>query len=187
MLLIGSLIAHLAKEMQESKVGEEHAHKEYTFISEPAASRAGKVNELDVLQDTMASVSMSLTHSKEEAASAVTRLVVLAVRAIFWGPCVRHREGDVAESPGVRPPGDSPLVSGPGLLHGRFFEASKTRTSRRCIRGQQVLAAVSSTTIRSKVNTHTIELNRLKEWTDKLEPSELARCNGMNHAKQEDH
>ena len=102
-LLIGSLIAHLAKEMQESKVGEEHAHKEYTFISEPAASRAGKVNELDVLQDTMASVSMSLTHSKEEAASAVTRLVVLAVGAIFWalvsdtgkGMCRSRRELDL--------------------------------------------------------------------------------------------
>ena len=31
-------------------------------------------------------------------------------RATLWGPSVRHRGGDVAESPGVRLPGDSPPV-----------------------------------------------------------------------------
>ena len=70
--LIGSLFADLAEETQEAKVDEEHPRLEYeAFMSESAASRADKVKELEV-QDTKASVSASLTRSKEELASAVT-------------------------------------------------------------------------------------------------------------------
>ena len=96
--LIGSLFADLAKETQEAKVDEEHPQLEYeAFMSESAASRADKVKELEELQDAKASVSASLTRSKEELASAVTsaarvaspklRLAGSEFRCSKDGPC----------------------------------------------------------------------------------------------------
>lgn len=61
------------EETQKAKADEEHAQAEYVaFISESAASRADKVKELEKLQNTKASMSASMTGSKEDAASAVT-------------------------------------------------------------------------------------------------------------------
>ena len=85
----------------------------------------------------MASVSMSLTQSEEEPASAVTRDGSLCHEGLFFSAPVSDRSGDVAESPGVGLPGDSPLVFSPRLLDGRIFrvwpdtcvkEVSKTPT-----------------------------------------------------------
>ena len=71
--LIGSLIADLAKESQEAKAEEDHSQGDYAaFMSESSQSRVKKVNEVEELQNTKASLSGSLTKSKEELASAVT-------------------------------------------------------------------------------------------------------------------
>jgi len=71
--LIGSLVADLTKESQESKVEEDHSQAEYEgFMKDSAQSRADKVKEVEELQNTKASLSSSLTQSKEELASAVT-------------------------------------------------------------------------------------------------------------------
>merc|ERR1712136_436780 len=70
--LIGSLVADLAKESQAAKVEEDHSQQEYeAFMAESAASRAEKVKEVEELQNTKASLSASLTQTKEELASAV--------------------------------------------------------------------------------------------------------------------
>jgi len=48
-LLIGSLVANLAKESQEAKVEEDHSQQEYeAFMAESAASRAQKVKEVEI-------------------------------------------------------------------------------------------------------------------------------------------
>ena len=71
--LIGSLIDDLAKESQEANVEEVHSPGDYEeFTKESAQSRAEKVKELEELQNTKASLSASLTQSKEELAGAVT-------------------------------------------------------------------------------------------------------------------
>ena len=71
--LIGSLIADFAKESQEPKVEEDHSQGDYAaFMSESSESRVEKVNEVEELQNTKASLSVSLTKSKEELASAVS-------------------------------------------------------------------------------------------------------------------
>ena len=68
--LIGSLVADLATESQESKVDEEHSQQEYeAFMAESVASRDQKVKEIE---ETRAAVSASLVQSKEELAFAVT-------------------------------------------------------------------------------------------------------------------
>ena len=62
--LIGSLVADLAKESQESKVDEEHSQQEYeAFMAESVASRDLKVKEIEELKDTRAAVSASLVQS----------------------------------------------------------------------------------------------------------------------------
>ena len=72
--LIGSLIADLAMDSQEAKVEEDHSQGDYAvFMSESSESRVQKVNEVEELQNTKASLSGSLTNSKEELASAVSR------------------------------------------------------------------------------------------------------------------
>merc|ERR1712136_673443 len=70
--LIGSLVADLAKESQEAKVDEDHSQGDYEdFTKESAQSRAEKVKEVEELQSTKASLSSSLTQTKEELAGAV--------------------------------------------------------------------------------------------------------------------
>jgi len=70
--LIGSLVADLAKESQEAKVEEANQQGDYEeYMKESAQSRAEKVKEVEELQNTKASLSASLTQTKEELASAV--------------------------------------------------------------------------------------------------------------------
>merc|ERR1711916_164025 len=70
--LIGSLVADLAKESQEAKVEEANQQGDYEeYMKESAQSRAEKVKEVEELQNTKASLSASLTQSKEELAGAV--------------------------------------------------------------------------------------------------------------------
>jgi len=70
--LIGSLVADLAKESQEAKVEEANQQGDYEeYMKESAQSRAEKVKEVEELQHTKASLSASLTQTKEELASAV--------------------------------------------------------------------------------------------------------------------
>ena len=69
----GSLIADFAKESQEAKVEEDHSKKDYAaFVSESSQSRVEKVNKVEELQNTKASLSGSLTKVKEEPVSAVS-------------------------------------------------------------------------------------------------------------------
>ena len=77
--LIDSLVAVLAKGSQEAKVGNAHSQGDYEeFTKESAQSRAEKVKEVEELQNTKASLSSSLTQSKEELAGAVSSAAEMA-------------------------------------------------------------------------------------------------------------
>merc|ERR1712136_271492 len=77
--LIGSLVADLAKESQEAKVEEDRSQGEYEgFMKDSSQSRAEKVQEVEELQNTKASLSASLTQLKEELAAAVTSAAEIA-------------------------------------------------------------------------------------------------------------
>ena len=63
--LIESLIADLGKESQEAKVEEDHSQKDNAaFVSESSQSRVDKINKVEELQNTKASLSWSLSKVK---------------------------------------------------------------------------------------------------------------------------
>ena len=71
--LIRSLIAGFAKESQEAKVEEDHSQECCAaFMSEFSQSRVEKVNEVEELQKHESVLSVRLSKSKEELASAVS-------------------------------------------------------------------------------------------------------------------